>query len=1593
MTKALLRGFGVLLLAAIVSGCGGGGEAFSGSSSDDTDKFTGGTTDDTTPVITLPAGAAVFMQALDDISQTANGIDAVRLLVRALDSEGRPLTDMPVSFAFYPLETYATAESPTGQTNANGQYTTSITNLRAEKLTVIPIVGSVAVSSASVTLIFTAVDLTPAERIDLTVVRNNQPADGSSTIELLAIARDSVNAPIANLSISLSSSSSTTVFEQVVGTTGDTGEFRIRLTNTVEEIVKVTVVGGGATGYQDVSFGVGTGVAVTTVRTTVEGSPAKADGSDSITITAVAEDVDGNRVVGASAYLEINLGSASVNPETGTTDRSGRYIARVTSEFVGNVEVTAVIGGTRAASKDTLSFISTPGSDTDVDKVIVNATPVDLPADGVATATVYVVLRDDSGAPIAGAEVNLSALPSPGSSENNSATAVFDQLIGVTGSNGYFVTQVANTAPGTLLIEAKSGSKQGFSNNVTFVTTGAIKAASVQVTVANNNRPANGTEAATLKVIVRGEGGLPVEEGRVVTLVFNATTSGSLSSAVAAKTSGITDAGGSFQTTITDTMAESFRITATVDGKKGISPLITFEASAATTEPEFVTVSADRTGQVADGKAEIVLMIIARDKTYTPIKGVSVSLATDNERKDDPNDPAGAAVVSLASDITGSNGAVSATVTSTREGNIVITPTAGTTEGTSITLSFGSSPTGAEPHSVEILVHNDNAAANGTDLINLDIAVRNEQGQPLKDVQVSLSACIAPASPEPDGNCNNFEPAPALPAARFQSTPAGTTSELGIFSTTMSSNKAEAILITANAGGKEVTKTISFVATTTPSRMVLRTESPQLDSEGRDEGVLISAYLTTAANTPAADIEIKFKTTSGLIQTVEGTTNASGVATARLTTNADPINRNITITAFSSNLSDEMIDVEVIGTTLSITGPSSATVSNSDRPNPIKFDVVLKNSAGQGIFGIPLAVSSQAKNVISFFENDQAIAEAKTDVSGHLEVRIENVEKIADDIDHDDNVDTPNISGDKLTVQLESENIDKELYTELYNPHTPLVEPDSHSFSISDDVFTVTLYDPAPNPDPDGPRTDPRCLRSGDSVVDISLLPDIPLNTRCEFKIQWKKISGTEDATMAGAKVELTATRGNVEIGLLAPPPCFDTLGKTAVNEVETCFIISADNAGPVTIVAKIVQDGTGNPLSGPITEVDFDFYATEADSMVLQANPSVIEVNPPGSSNEQSEITAVIRDGENNLVKNKRIDFTLTDVTGGGISPSTVTTDQFGRASTVYTAGSSPSASDGVIITAEPADTGSIYCSDGRTRAESCSVYLTVGGKALFVTLGTANKLADDGLRYEMPYTVLVTDADSHPVSEANVEVTLYVTIYKKGGIRSNDDNNPLIDCPNEDFNRNGLLEPGEDLNDNKDLDPGNVITVDNAKLITDVSGFADFNLVYAKQYGFLLNVEVTATASVGGSEGSRTVNYHTGCTVADCVADASIRWPNEPNPFGWGGNEDRPFDQNGDSALKPPVDWPNDMLDIALGEDSNNNGIREAGCFAAIPCHNIPCYYSSTLFPYEPSLAAIAVCNGMSVGSSCTYPTLDEGDKKGICYTYSVNQKACFP
>lgn len=338
-----------------------------------------------------------------------------------------------------------------------------------------------------------------------------------------------------------------------------------------------------------------------------------------------------------------------------------------------------------------------------------------------------------------------------------------------------------------------------------------------------------------------------------------------------------------------------------------------------------------------------------------------------------------------------------------------------------------------------------------------------------------------------------------------------------------------------------------------------------------------------------------------------------------------------------------------------------------------------------------------------------------------------------------------------------------------------------------------------------------------------------PANT---ITVRW--LEGTTPQN--GQNVRFVATRGTILESSGTANDGIVTLAGAGQGSIN----IESNTAGPVTVEVSSV--------SNPALKISrrFEFVAQTPTQIAVQVAQNVL------STGQQTQVTATLRDALNNPVKNRTILFSNPiDESGGSLSAASAVTGSDGTATVTYTAGSNSSSTNGVTLRAQ----------DQADAALFATASLTVGGTATFITLGTGNTIREvNATTYALPYTVSLTNSAGQPIPNAQVTLSIVPERYFKGYyVAGVQDWVPLVtaECLNEDQNRDGILQSVEDVNNSGTLEPGNVITISAPTVTTDANGFANFDVLYAQQYGNWVEVALRASRNVSGTESVNTAVF----------------------------------------------------------------------------------------------------------------------------------------
>jgi len=554
--------------------------------------------------------------------------------------------------------------------------------------------------------------------------------------------------------------------------------------------------------------------------------------------------------------------------------------------------------------------------------------------------------------------------------------------------------------------------------------------------------------------------------------------------------------------------------------------------------------------------------------------------------------------------------------------------------------------------------------------------------------------------------------------------------------------------------------------------------SQQIASSGA-QSVILTAIAKDGSNNLLEGVTINFAADSGALEKViddsgesSDVTGPDGKVTRKLSTLAEPTNRIITTTVTSGAVSDTL-EVQVVGTSVTLTGSSSLALNDAN-----SYIIKVLDSDGTGLANTLVTLS---------------LSNTSTEVPAGNVASITIPETVMTDFNGQANISVIGTTGGTNSI--------------IATAHGASAQ---QGVSVQADSFLFTNF--------------------GDGTNNVnptsSVVPDIALSKTATVTLTWLRSGvAVPDDTVVG----FTTTRGTLA----------SNSGTTVAGKVTTT--ITSTNAGKalLTFTGTDTVDGKAIELNN---QLEFEFVADTADRLIAQAFPKSI-----GPNDQTSTVSVVVRDAAGNLVKNKTVDFVLTDTNGGAIFPASAVTDSNGSASTVYTSAST-SANNGVSIKATVRDMPSA----------TDTVLLTVADREVFITLGTGNSIENvDETTYNKKYSVFVTDIDSNPVPNVTLTVSAIPSVYVKGiwivvlkdGEFDHYATQPSAFCLNEDIDNDGILSGGEDTNGNGQLTPGNIVNA-LGEITTDESGRAVIDITYAEVYGHWAYIDLIASTKVNGTE-----------------------------------------------------------------------------------------------------------------------------------------------
>jgi len=1387
----------------------------------------------------------------------ANGADTVTVVGRVLGKSNDnevPVTDVTVSI----LLSGGSADmkiSNSGKTDGSGFFTVTFTDKVVETFSMRAVVGGV--SSDKKEIKFTAIPVAdpaqPTARVPvLTSVTlyaspAKQSANDKDEITLTALVLDETRTPMKDVDVTLNSDGSYATSGATIssgGKTGDSGVISFKVKSkqvgkfSVNAVASAVISGALKTVSSDtkvLEFINPIVDSVASIQLDVANNNQKI--GDKINLVTIVRDQSGRALTGVPLFIKSEA-EAIAEPSYGATGTNGQLNFTMTSSKAKSYVVTVEVEGTQSVTGKTsvsqiVTFVSNTGVPLDVSltqPTVINDNQV-VSSDSTKGIDVRVTAKDSTGKAVKGAAISVIV----------DGDLVATPANGASGDNGVFATKLNSIKSGTytvvFIVDGCQTAECRRSTTVHFTSGSPLDVNLTQPTVLNDNQPASSAsdKGIDVRITARDSAGKAVKGAPISVIVDG--------EVVATPASGSSGDNGVFATKLNSSKPGTYTVVFVVDGCQTAecrrTTTVTFLATSADATASLLELRVENNSQLADGKGKVVLIATAYDKKggmalpKVDVSFISTSLTAKLEKTDGTTNELGEFRTTITDDVA-ENFQVTAVVKGSTAANLRATQTV-----TFLPLST------LQPKSVVLNALSNNMQVNED--VELVVIARDANNSPMAGVSIVFSTLTGDVLPDVSGS------------ARFTSDMTKTeTDSTGSVKVKVTNNEPGTFKVKATAKGSSLSSevTLTFNRSTTTQTPVdsleLLTSSPELKSEGDAAGVILTARVKDNNNNLLANKKVTFTADSGAIQAVgkkndpqagvtydpaaddAGKTDSTGQAYARLTTTGDPANRKIEIKATSESKTTS-ITVNVIGTKIKITG-SDAIVMGSESV----LNIGLTDSADKGI-AAQVEVSADNGSLINGNGTPVVVS---TDNKGLVDVKLNAVKSGA------------------TTVTVKKVKDSK--------PRAEDVISATWTVNVSQDDFTIVA---SQVPDADGVYNLPISAKSGGSGCLPPYIGCEPPQGAMTFKVLWKSAGQPKQ----GGEVKLSTTRGTVT-------------PQTGVTDSkgELTFAVTSDTAGPGVVTA------TTSIANGPSKSIQVYFTATDVSAMILQAEPSTIGTNTNGSTDQQSKIIALLRDKDGNLVKGKRVFFRVEDITGGYVSPSSAVTDNAGQANVTYYAGGSSSSTKGVSVYARVEGVNSLYCTDDLPNKPECIVNLTVALRKAFITLGTGNTIIiKNETTYAHPYTALVTDVNGAPISDAQLVISVIPTEFAKGFYIVGWTQIITVTCPNEDVNKNGMLDKGEDTNLDGQLQPGNVVTfaaegssvVEGNRLMvkTDTSGFANFNILYPKSYSRWTRVLLSARTS--GLESEESLLLFVLPLAAGVLTDTESAPPGQPSPFGIGG------------------------------------------------------------------------------------------------------------
>lgn len=1439
----------------------------------------------TSPVtVTFVSPAAIGMN-LQPSSVLLGGVTT--LTVVPVDGNGNAVgaghvidfTDNPASGVF---------SSTTGTTDANGKITVTYTASN----TAGPVVLKAKAESNGISNtanLTVASNITVVKQVTVTASPAAIPAGGSTTL-LTAKVLDTSNLPISGATVTFSLptpplTSPVTpapgILSATTATTDGSGNASVTLTSGSNVLTTtVTASSGGYQGTTNVTFTAGQPAVVS-----LNAAPNSAIPGGTSTITAAVLDGNGNPVSGQVLNFSFaqkgsgnsaSLISAS-NTTSATTNASGlATITYTAGSNAGTDIVTAITGNNVTPATTSRATITVANNAVVVGSIglVSNKTSIPVNANAYDTITATVL---DTTSPTSKALANQTV----------TFTATAGTFVGggtttsaITDANG--VASVSLVAGATVTTSTVSASVGGYTSNSVSVAFTAQSASVVTVSAAPSTVGISGT--STISALVT-DGTNPVANEPVTfTITKNNTGSPTLGT-----TTVYTSASGLAIVSYTaGTIAGKDTITATTSNNKAGTVDITSSSSATVVNGLVLTTGS---ASIAAGGATTYVRAVVTDINGKAAPNITVALSTS------------AGSLSAGPYVTDNTGTVQATLTSSNNlGTATIVANAsGFVKTTNVTFTAGS------PGTVALLAGSTSINSGGTTTLNAVVLDGNSNPVSGQTVTFAVSGVSAPYG--------SLSPVTAVTSVDGLAGP--------VTYTAGSTAGTDAIVATVTSGKASSPLNITVLAGTIASTLAIGTSKTSVKSDGADSAT-ITVTATNSSNVAVSGVPVTFTSpdnnttavvtayigvsgvpvttpsttltvtnvTSGTLavgQFISGTGITTGTQITSLVTGTGGIGTYLvnnspqavqpttvtattskggtlsspgscttgasgqcTITVTSGSVDHSNRTISVIASSPGVTSPSTGSIS-------IPIQISGSSVSLNGTTGLTSGGASTTLTVLATNANGGAVYNTLVTLADTTTLPNTGAVSIVPASGY------TNSSG-QLVVNVSGTTSGTATVTA-----TALGATVSQNYTVSATGSEFKITSPSANPAALTTYISPAAPAGTCPATGCQLLPfTVQTGTAQITQVRLSSTIGTWSACTGGATVNTSVCT----LPVVPPATATATLSSTVAGEASV-QVDGLDSSGKV-----LVSDSRKVAIS-----------SATAAAISLQSNVSVLQPSS-GTINNSTTVTATVRDASNHPVGNSSVAFSLVNPPGGGetVSPALVlssdgvtSTDPIGEAKTTFTSGS---LSGQLTVRGRVVGSGSGTCpADGGTDICADTV-INIGGTAASIVIGQGTTISDDTTHtsYSLPMSLLVNDGNGNPLKNAVVSLSSWPVEFYTGNIVWDSAKSKCIitidaGFPNEDKNKNLILNTGEDLSTVADMNAAQIYPavtntatyiVDGiltppssssgslpATVTTDSNGLATFNLIYLKQSAVWIKTQITARTSVQGTESTSSVSF----------------------------------------------------------------------------------------------------------------------------------------